>query len=109
LTENSFARDAAGEPLRFPSVDGIVLVRHLHQFANAAAEKPLVDSIGHALDYGRAGDFPPKAYVRNPYGAGLPEDLLDALQASDYRHIPGAEYSATDLVLWMAEDSYSAR
>ncbi|NJM73101.1 MAG: hypothetical protein HC862_24815 [Scytonema sp. RU_4_4] len=31
FTPNSFAQDAAGEPLQFPSVDGVIIIRHLHQ------------------------------------------------------------------------------
>lgn len=101
FTSNSFALDDDGAPLNFPSVDGVVVVRHLHQFVRAAAERPLADSAEHALDYGSPGGFPPKAYIANPDGKGLPEDLLDALQAVDYRMLPGAEHSPSDLVYWL--------
>lgn len=101
FTPNSFAQDQSGQALTFSSVDGVVLVRHLHQFVEAAAERPLADSIRHALDYGRAEEFPPKAYVRNPHGTGLPPELLDPLQAIDYKTLPGAEHSPSDLVFWL--------
>jgi hypothetical protein len=100
FTPNSFALDDQRQPLTFPSVDGVVLIRHLHQFVNAAGGRPMVDSIQHALDYGRAGEFPPKPYVASPDGVGLPAELLDALQAIDYRKLPGAEHSISDLVFW---------
>lgn len=53
LTDQSFARDAEGRRRRFEHVDGVVLVRHLHQFQRAAGDQLLVDGRSHAMDYGQ--------------------------------------------------------
>jgi hypothetical protein len=37
LSSNSFWKDSDGRPVKFPSVDAVILVRHLHQLQNAAA------------------------------------------------------------------------
>jgi hypothetical protein len=37
-------------------------------------------------------------------GAGVPPELLDALQAIDYRTLPGAEHSPNDLAFSIGGD-----
>lgn len=97
---NSFVKDSAGQPVQFSGVDGVVLIRHLHQFKAAAAGQPPVDLCRHALDYGRPGEFPFKAYVADPHGTAVPAVVLNCLQAEPQEGIMGAEYRAGDLVWW---------
>lgn len=101
FTDRSFATDEEGQPLAFSSVDGVVLIRHLHQFARAAADKTTGDEIRHALDYGFEGGFPPKAHVSNPHGEEVPGDVLTVLQAYEWDTLEGAEYSPKDVVWWL--------
>ena len=61
FTPNSLARDAAGLALTFANVDGVVTVRHLHEFRAAAADQPPVDR-RDGLDYGRPWEFPFKVF-----------------------------------------------
>jgi hypothetical protein len=100
FTPNSFSKLPDGSPNTFPNVDAVILVRHLHIFLRAAGEKPYFD-VAHALDYGRDGEFPFKVYIPNPAGRGLPEVALRCFQA----HAPGpelgAEYMASDLIVWV--------
>ena len=100
FTDNSFARDANGEPLRFSNVDGVVVIRHLHQFVNIAGDRGPVDGAQHALDYGRAGEFPWKVFIENPQGHAVPEVVLECFQALPPSPVLGAEYSPKDLVWW---------
>ncbi|GJQ47847.1 hypothetical protein [Candidatus Kuenenia stuttgartiensis] len=88
FTPNSFDPDKN----TFPNVDGVVLIRHLHQLMRAAGDRP--------LDYGRDGEYPPKVFISNPYGNGVSKSLLECLQAYTPSKEMGAEYSTSDLIWW---------
>ena len=100
FTPNSFARSDAASGPSFTSVDGVIIIRHLHQLINATRDEPFLDSCRGPFDYGQPDDFPPKAYVANPSGKGLPSYVCDCFQA----HVPGpdlgAEYVPSDLIWW---------
>jgi hypothetical protein len=101
FTDNSFAKDPAGSPLRFANVDGVVIVRHLHQLVHACSGQPFEDQCRHALDYGREREFPFKAYVANPNAAtAVPEEVLDCFQALPPHPMMGAEYVPSEVVWW---------
>lgn len=102
FTPNSFATDANGARLQFRNVDGVILIRHLHQFRRSAAENPLADGATGVLDYGSVDHFPPKVYVPNPDAAGFPTPLLEALQGQLWSTLPGAEHSgANSGIFWL--------
>lgn len=100
FTQRSFACDEDGEPLKFENVSGVVMIRHLHQFVRAAGERPLLDSKRHVLDYGKDGEFPPKAFVPNPYAEDVPQEVLDSFQAYLPSPEMGAEYQPIDVISW---------
>ena len=100
FTERSFAKDENGNVLHFPNVDAVVLIRHLHQLVRAAGDRPLPDSLKHAMDYGRDGEFPPKAYIPNPHGAGVSEKVQEAFQAYPPSPTMGSEYVPSNVVWW---------
>jgi hypothetical protein len=102
FTQNSFALDESKKPLSFSNVDGVILIRHLHQFVNAAAERALADMWPNVFEYGTREMFPPKAYVPNPHAPGLPNVALDAFEAILWSNLIGAEYSAeSDAIFWI--------
>lgn len=102
LTPESFATDSTGQPLPFENVDGVILVRHLHQFVTAAAEQILVDQWPAVFEWGDRTMFPPKPYVPNPRGRPLPDWILDAFEAEDWTALPGAEHSGeSDAIFWI--------
>lgn len=101
LTDNSFAMDERGRPMRFPHVDGVIVVPHVHQLLRATRDEPLLDNCQDAFDYGRPNQIPFKAMYFNPYGSGIPDMLLDCLQASIPEPTWGAEYQPKDIVWWM--------
>jgi hypothetical protein len=105
FTANSFAQDANGEPLKFPSVDGVVIIRHLHQLLRATRDEPLIFPCRHPLDYGQDEDFPMKAFIANPHGAAVPEVVLRCLQAYPPSLDIGAEYAAQDWIFWFKKQS----
>lgn len=101
LTPNSFARNEHG-PLRFPSIDDIVIIRHLHYFKIAAADAPLADR-DHALDFGDSNALP-NVYMPLSGGAQLPEFLLTHLRALHHDSETlqrAADYRSSDLVMWV--------
>jgi len=67
---------------------------------NASADRPLIDQCRDPLEYGRDGDFPPKAFIVNPLGKGLPPCLVECLQAYTPSPEMGAEYVPSDLIWW---------
>lgn len=101
FTDNSFAKDENDQPLRFPHVDGVIIIRHLHQIFAATRDEPLIDGIHHPLDYGQAKVFPWKVVIPNPYGATLPNIVPECFQALPVGPLLGAEYSPKDLVWWL--------
>lgn len=100
FTQRSFARDEDDKPLKFENVNGVVIIRHSHQFVRASQERPLLDSKRHGLDYGRDGEFPPKAFVPNPYAEDVPQEVLDSFQAYLPSPEMGAEYQPIDVISW---------
>ncbi len=104
LTSKSFARDKSGNALIFPNVDAVVVVRHLHQFQQAAGEKPLADGLESPLDYGEPGQFPFKVLIPNPHGRALPAEITECLQAVPQNGLMGAEYQTPEVVWWIGGD-----
>jgi len=100
LTNNSFARDPAGNPLRFPNIDGVIVVRHLHQLMHGCRGEPYEDHCSHALDYGREGEFPFKAFMRGHGPNDVPEEVLRCYQALPQEAIMGAEYHPIEVTWW---------
>lgn len=102
FTENSFDKDESGNPQTYSNVDGVVLLRHQHQFVEGMANRPPVDERRHFLDYGDLDRFPPNGVVPNLHTTReATQEITDALQA----YIPdprmGAEYSPAECVMWV--------
>ena len=103
LTANSFARDERDAPIRFPHIDGLLLISHLQYFKWALAEdgasEPfrLSDQIFRwDIDAAR-----PVACLDTPDGRPLPDDIKDRLGVRPLETILGAEYQPSDLVNWI--------
>lgn len=108
FTENSFALDEKNHPLRFRNVDAVILIRQLHQFVEAAAERPLIDGKAHAFDYGKKGEFPFKIVIPNPEGKKLPDEIISAFQAVDLDERLGAEYRPQEYIMWINQKKNSS-
>ncbi|MBW4680954.1 MAG: hypothetical protein KME19_12670 [Microcoleus vaginatus WJT46-NPBG5] len=100
FTPNSFAQDPGGQALNFPSVDGVVIISHLHQLIRATRDEPLIPPCRYPLDYGQDNDFPMKAIIANPYGINIPNVVLDCFQAYSPSQDVGSEYIPQDLIFW---------
>lgn len=100
FTPNSFAKDLNGNPLEFKNVDGVIIVRHLHQFKLAAAEAPLLDNCTDAFDFGLDTQSLPNVYIPNPNNKGIPEYVAKCLDAYPPNECMGAEYMPQDVVFW---------
>lgn len=100
FTPNSFAKDSNGNPLKFENVDGVIIVRHLHQFKLAAAEKPLLDNHTDTFDFGLDTRSLPNVYIPNPNNEGIPEYVAKCLDAYPPNECMGAEYMPQDVVFW---------
>lgn len=101
FTPNSFAKDTNNQPLQFNYLDGVIIVRHLHQFISSSRDEPLVDDRIHPFDYGVDGQFPPKIFIPAPNGQPIPSEILNCFQAEPFdRSTMGAEYIPTDFVFW---------
>jgi hypothetical protein len=102
LTPNSYHVDANGAPIGFPNIDGVVLIRHLMYFRNAAGDVPLVER-RHAFDFGDEGALP-NVFVPVPGGASIPEFIRDGLRArplDDPFLQRAAEYRPVEMVFWL--------
>lgn len=105
LTENSFYKDS-----RFENVDGVIVIRHLHQFFRMLQYGEMVhygqEGVHDAFDY-----FNPSVdsiYFQNPLGRRLPSKYLKLFQVSHNLEIANpvvAEYNPTDFVDWKSMTS----
>jgi hypothetical protein len=102
LTKNSFAKEN-GEPLKFPNIDAVIIIRHLHQFKLSAGDQELIDGKVDMMDYGEKGEFPFKVIIPVPGGQILPNKITEAFQAIDFREASGlgAEYRPQEYILWL--------
>lgn len=83
LTNQSFNKDAAGEPIRFPNTDGIIVTPHLSWLIACTREEPCLGIYKSPLDYGTFGPgvpLPDPAFINNPHSTrGMPKKVIDAL------------------------------
>ena len=104
LTERSFLRDALDQAIRFPSIDGVLLIRHQHQIMRATREEPLGDGQRPFTYHGPP--FPPKALIHNPHGSPIPDAVIGALGATPIERLSHfAEYRSPDLILWVGGEA----
>lgn len=102
LTPNSFAKGEDGAALRFPDIDAVVVVRHLHNFARAAGDLRLLDR-RHGLDFGDERALP-NVLFGGDGGRLIPGGVLARLRAwphDDPRLATMAEYNPKDVILWV--------
>lgn len=100
LTANSFLPDS-----NFNNVDGVVVIRHIHQFFRNL-------QFGEIVDYGLKGvhdsfDYVNQAiaavYAQNPKGRKIPSSILESFNVDKYehaKHFHVAEYQYTDFIDW---------
>jgi len=101
LTANSFAKDASGNPLTFPNIDAVVLIRHLLYFQRFAGDA-VTPERAHAFDFGDEASLPNVIF---PMASGrtIPTFIVDGLRALPLDH-PflqcAAEYRPSDIIWW---------
>jgi hypothetical protein len=101
FTPASFALDKHGKRLTFPSVDAVIIIRHLVYFQNAAGDRPLVDRI-HAFDFGGPHALP-NVFVPVPGGQVGPDFISEGLRAVPWndpllQHF--ADYRSQEFIMW---------
>jgi hypothetical protein len=106
FTSNSFYKDENDKPIVFKNIDAVIIVRHLHQFEYASADRPLYDGKKHILDYGEYDGFPPKVIIPNPYVETYWSDAVhDNIKKCFNVYLPdsqmGAEYSEAYYIHWL--------
>jgi hypothetical protein len=101
LTPDSYFKDESGNAVAFPSVGGVVVVRHLHQLLRACRDEPVGDGLRGPFDYGARGQFPWKTYHSNPLASPPPKVAIDCLHALPPHAEMGTEYSPKEYIMWM--------
>lgn len=102
FTENSFAKDEAGNVLKFPNLDCVVITRHLLPIVRGTRDEPLPDLSRHPLDYGRDKEFPFKVIILNPWNKlEPPKEVIDCFQVQKPGPQLGAEYLPSDFITWI--------
>jgi len=102
LTLDTWNIDSSGDPITYPSVDGVVLIRHMTYFQRALAGNDLIDRYG-IFDFGSDAAMP-NVFIQNPIGREIPESIkigLRAIDIEDERLAHMAEYHVQDYVFWM--------
>ena len=101
LTENSFYKDKDGNAVKFPNVDNVILIRHMHQLIRATRDEPFMDDVSHTLDYTAGNVFPPKVFVPINNSDKIPQDFIDAFELLPLQGMMGAEYHPSDWIFWI--------
>jgi hypothetical protein len=102
LTENSYAKDDRGAILKYPYIDGVVVIRHLTYFVEAMAGRDLPDRL-NGFDFGEERALPNIFFPVTPI-ENLPEGLWLEFRALPWdcdvlSHM--AEYVPSDFVIWV--------
>lgn len=106
LTPNSFNKDAAGAPIEYPHIDGIVLYRNLRVLQEAAVKAGTPAEPLMPFHYARGAVFPPKVLIQNPKGRAVPDIVLDALDLTRIEDLSDyAEYQPMELIMWLNSGS----
>ncbi len=105
LTSRTFARNAEGAPMVFPSVDGVLLVSRLELLRNALLSAPTStgpDVMDHAYQ-----EPLPTGLARRSGAPDVPPFLVDQLHVEDVDqpNLPIAELQSTDFVYWPRAES----
>ena len=105
LTLDTWDIDPSGDPVTYPSIDGIVLIRHMTYFQRALSDDDLIDRHG-LFDFGSDAALAalPNVFIQNPKGREVPESIkmgLRAIDIEDKRLAHMAEYHVQDYVFWM--------
>jgi hypothetical protein len=82
----------------FDLVDGVIVLRHMHQFGRCLADRPLVNGLRHVFQL--INTPLPAAFIQNPNGREIPQELLAQFGAVDPNSLPGSEYQVQDFVDW---------
>lgn len=102
FTENSFAKDEQGNVLKFPSLDCVIVTRHLLPIVRGTRDEPLPDLSQHPLDYGRHKEFPFKVIIQNPWNnLETHNEIIDCFQVLKPGPELGAEYLPSDFITWI--------
>lgn len=101
LTPSTFFKDTNGNPVTYLNIDGIFIIRHLHQIVASTREEPLADSCQWTFDYGQPDIFPWKAFVPTPWGKRIPTKIIECFQGRLLSPMLGAEYVPNDIIMWV--------
>lgn len=102
LTQNSFFRTSDGDKVPFPYVDGIVVCRYQHWIVRGFGNNlPLLDpGYGPVIFMQYHVPEPPKAFIQNPEGRKVSEEIVHALNARPVDDCEGAEYRPLEMIFW---------
>jgi hypothetical protein len=93
FTPNSFHKES-----NFNLLDGVFIIRHLHQFNRVLRHNEFINEIQHAFQW--ANPQLPVAFIQNPHGRVIPKAIIEKFEGVDPRGMIVAEYKPTDLVDW---------
>lgn len=104
LTENSFYKNDQEQPVRFPSIDGVIVTEHLELVLRATREEPLPFGYSSPLDYGsfEMHGFLPPAFISNGYSNAIRNEfVLNELGAVNIADIHDPRVNPLDYVMWL--------
>lgn len=102
LTPNSFNRTGEGEPIQYPNIDGVILIRHLTYFSNAAGDRP-IEERKHAFDFGAENSLP-NVFIPVPGGRDVADEIKTTFRALPLDHpmvANSADYRPQEMIMWL--------
>ncbi|TNC02660.1 hypothetical protein FHG65_00175 [Bacillus cereus] len=97
FTPNSFYKES-----NFELIDGVFIIRHLHQFHSGINDYALLDGLENAFQWSGDKRYTlMSAFVQNPYGRKVPDVFLNKFNVVPPDEMTfGAEYQPTDWIDW---------
>ena len=100
LTDKTYYKDKEGNGIKFPLIDGVFIIRHIHHFRTGLLEEAYEDGTIHAFDY--QNDYLPHVFIQNPYGRNVPRSFIDSFGAATLEETQFmAEYKPIDFIFWL--------
>ncbi|MDM5283803.1 YecA family protein [Peribacillus frigoritolerans] len=93
FTKNTFYPESD-----FNLIDGVFIIRHLHQFRRILRNEEFMYDLVHAFDW--PSEQYPVAFVQNPNGRKVPDVFIEKFSAINPNDMLFAEYRPTDWVDW---------
>lgn len=103
FTKNSFIKDENETVEKFENVDGVIVVKHLHNINGYLQKTPLLNGCKNVLDFNGKNEH--NTFFQNPYGRTVPQTIIENFQCvpvtDETKTVLPSDYAVIDWIMWM--------